>query len=159
MLNRISKSISFLCFLVLFIALISIRGPARAGQATEDIDQARVGFNTAFSRGDAQALAALIDKDGVWLPPGEDAISGVDNIVRRYAEYFSMVNTTIDLKPGDMQICGEFAFLSGPFTRTDSPKAGGPVITATGHYLFILKKQSDGKWKIARDIWNETIQP
>jgi ketosteroid isomerase-like protein len=40
------------------------------------------------------------------------------------------------------------------FTRADEVKAGGQVKKAAGQYLFILKKQSDGSWKIARDIWD-----
>ena len=112
-------------------------------------------FNAAFNAGDAEAIAALVAPDGIWMPPGAAAIVGRENVKERYAAQFKKVQAKFELKPGGIQLCGDWAFISGPFSRADTLKAGGPAKNFSGHYLFVLKKQPGGAWKIARDIWNE----
>jgi ketosteroid isomerase-like protein len=119
----------------------------------------RLDFNAAFNDGKAEAMGQLIDLNGVWLPPGKQALVGKDKIVQHYADYFAQVRSEFELKSGDIQVSEGWAFMSGAFSRADTPKAGGKATQASGHYLFVLKRQPDGTWKIARDIWNETVKP
>lgn len=139
--------------------LMAGNGLVLAGQDDVTIDKVRLDFNAAFNQGNAKAMDQLIDPNGVWLPPGALSIVGRENIVAHYAKYFDKVRSKFELKPGDIQLCDGWSFLSGDFSRADTPKAGGAVKQVTGHYLLVLKKQTDGAWKIARDIWNETVTP
>ncbi|MFA5353481.1 MAG: SgcJ/EcaC family oxidoreductase [Thermodesulfovibrionales bacterium] len=149
--------ISFVVFSVMMLTASS--GPALAGQDEAAVDKVRMDFNAAYSSGDGEAMARIIDPDAVWMPPGEPEISGRDNIVARYARNFSGLRSEIELKPGDIQVCGDWAFISGAAIRTDAPKVGGSVRQVSEHYMLVLKKQPDGSWKIARDIWNEPVKP
>jgi ketosteroid isomerase-like protein len=88
------------------------------------------------------------------MPPGEPNVIGRDSVVARYANFFTKVLSKFELKPGEIQICDNFAFISGDYKRSDKPKAGGTVQAVGGHYLLVLKNQPDGTWKIVRDIWN-----
>jgi ketosteroid isomerase-like protein len=158
--NRIFHITAVLFVLVTFIGLISGSGLAfAAGQDKAAINKVRLDFNAAFNEGNAEAMGLLIDREGVWMPPGEPAIVGKDNVVARYTDYFTKVRSKFELKPGEIMLCGDRAFMSGAFKRADTPKTGGAVKEVTGHYLFVLKKQPDGIWKIARDIWNEPVKP
>jgi ketosteroid isomerase-like protein len=38
-----------------------------------------------------------------------------------------------------------------------TPKQGGKTIPIDGKYMTILAKQSDGFWKIHRDIFNSNV--
>lgn len=147
----------FIAFIVIML-LVSSSGLALAGGNDAAIDKVRLDFNAAFNAGNAQAIGNLIDDNGIWLPPGQASITGKDNIAARYVKYFAKVRSKFELKPGNIQTCGAWAFISGDFTRDDTPKAGGTVKQYSGHYLFVLKKQPDGKWKIARDIWSDSIK-
>jgi uncharacterized protein (TIGR02246 family) len=157
------KNRIFYAFPVLFVlaAFTILRGSgiARAGQDDLAIDKVRLDFNAAFNDGKAEAMDQLIDLNGVWLPPGKPALVGKDSIVKHYSDYFTQVRSKFELQPGDIQLCDGWAFMNGAFSRADTPKAGGEVKQASGNYLFVLKKQPDGTWKIARDIWNETVKP
>lgn len=157
--NRIFSASPILFVLATFIMLLSGSGIALAGQDQVAIDKVRLDFNAAFNDGKAEAIGQLIDLNGVWLPPGKQALVGKDNIVKHYADYFAQVRSEFELKPGDIQVSDGLAFMSGAFNRADTLKAGGKPTQASGHYLFVLKKQADGTWKIARDIWNETVKP
>ncbi|MDD5168388.1 MAG: DUF4440 domain-containing protein [Syntrophales bacterium] len=153
-----------ICGTIIFLILSAIanllpEGVAFADQASGKIDRVRQDFNAAFNAGDAKSLAQLIDRDGVWMPPGEPAIVGKNNVEARYAAYFEKIRSTFELKPGEVHLCGKWAFLSGAFSRVDTAKADGAIKQVAGHYLFILKKQPNGSWKIARDIWNEGVKP
>ncbi|NTU41580.1 MAG: nuclear transport factor 2 family protein, partial [Nitrospirales bacterium] len=116
--------ISFVLFTVMMLAG---SGPALAGQDEAAVDKVRLDFNAAFSAGDTEGIARLIDSDGVWMPPGEPVVRGRDAIVARYARNFAGMHSEIELKPGDIQVCGDWAFISGAASRTDTPRAGGPV--------------------------------
>lgn len=157
--NRMFFAQLLFSFLAMFSMLIWGSGPVRAEQDNAAIDKVRLKFNAAFNEGNAKAMDQLIDLKGVWLPPGKPSIVGKDNIVAHYANYFAGVRSKFELKPGDIQLGDGWAFMNGDFTRADTPKAGGTAKQASGHYLWVLKKQPDGTWKIARDIWNETVKP
>jgi len=133
------------------------------GLAKDDeasVDKVRLAFNAAYSAGDAKALAGLIDRDAVFLPPtGEQAIIGAQKIAARYAAFFEKTRSAFELQPGKVQVCGQWAFLNGPWQRKDAARQGGSMMQHGGYYLMVFKKQSDGSWKIARDIWNDAPKP
>lgn len=144
---------------VALLLLVSGIGVASAADDKASIDKVRSDFNAAFTAGNAREMARLIDGNAVWLPPGKPAVVGKDSIAAVYTDNFKKFRSKIELKSGDIQVCNGYAFMSGDFSRADSPKAGGTVKKVSGHYLFVLKKQPDGLWKIARDIWNESTIP
>ena len=147
----------------LAMAVMAALMPQRFARAASDdraaIDQVRIDFNAAFNVCDSKAVGRLIDPDGVWMPPGKPAIVGKDKVVALYGAYFKTTRPTFELKPGQIQQSGKWAFLSGAFTRMETIKASQTKNKVSGHYLFVLKQQPDGSWKIARDIWNEEATP
>lgn len=131
--------------------------PCTAIGAQDDpakIDKVRLDFCAAFAAENLKAMDRLIDAGAVWMPPGSPAIVGKEKVIKRYTDETSKATVNLDLKSGPVQVCGDWAFFSAPFTRTETPKAGGPSKTVSGQYLWILKKQPNGSWKVARDIWN-----
>ncbi|MDA8126368.1 MAG: DUF4440 domain-containing protein [Deltaproteobacteria bacterium] len=154
--NRINL---YVIALSVFMALLSSSSPVVAVDDPAAIDQVRLDFNAAFNEGNAQAIGQMTDDNAILLPPGRPSATGRDNIVALYKDYFFQIRSKLELKAGNIQVCDAFAFVSGDFTRDDTPKSKGKVTRVTGHYLLVLKKQSDGKWKIARDIWNDFIKP
>jgi len=151
------KRVFYRAALFLAVAVMAALGPQNLALAADDkaIDQVRIDFNNAFNAGDAKAMAGLLDQDCIWMPPGEPAIVGKEKVAALYGAYFESVQPAFELKSGPIQLSGKWAFLSGPFTRKETVKAGKALKQVSGHYLFVLKKQSNGSWKIARDIWNE----
>ncbi len=145
------------------LAIITFFSSNQAVPAADDkaaIEMVRIAFNSAYGKGDAAAMGALIDGEAIWMPPtGEEAIVGAERIVARYSAFFEKTHSTFELEPGNIQLCGEWAFLHGPWKRRDVAKEGGRSIQHYGYYMMIFKKQPDGSWKIARDIWNDVKTP
>lgn len=146
----------------IFVAVFALSSPGTVLAMDDEaaINRVRLAFNTAYNAGDANAMAVLIDRDAVWMPPtGEQAIVGVQEIIARYTAFFQKTRSAFELQPGKIQISGRWAFLDGPWHRTDSAIQGGKLKLHGGYYMMAFKKQSDGSWKIARDIWNDARKP
>jgi len=149
-----------ICTVLVMILAVLGAGNGLAKDDETAVDKVRLAFNAAYSAGDAKAMAGLIDRDAIFLPPtGEQAIIGAQKIAARYTAFFEKTRSAFELQPGKIQICGQWAFLNGPWQRKDSARQGGPMMQHGGYYLMVLKKQSDGSWKIARDIWNDVPMP
>ncbi|MEE9912759.1 MAG: SgcJ/EcaC family oxidoreductase [Deltaproteobacteria bacterium] len=145
---------------LMVILALACAGTVLAKGDDEAVDKVRLAFNAAYSAGDARAMAALVDRDAVWMPPtGEQAIVGAEKIAARYTAFFEKTRSAFELQPGKIQVCGQWAFLNGPWQRTDAARGGGKSMQHGGYYLMVFKKQSDGSWKIARDIWNDVKKP
>lgn len=131
---------------------------ASKAKESDAIDKVRLDFTSAFNAGNSDAIGKLIDQDAIWMMPNEPPVSGFVNIKASYIKLFKNVKAKIDLKAGSTQSCGDWAFIDGTFSRVDTLFPSGEIKNIYGHYLFVLKKQADGTWKIARDIWNEHVK-
>jgi ketosteroid isomerase-like protein len=54
----------------------------------------------------------------------------------------------------EVDASGDLGFFWSRYRLTATPKGGGAPTTATGKSVFIVKRQSNGTWKIARLIDN-----
>ncbi len=124
----------------------------------EAIDMVRMHFNAASMASDASALADLLDRDAVWAPPGQTAILGREAIKTFYVNRFADKRTVITLHPGAIQLMGDWAVLHSTFSRVDADRLDQDEQKFSGNYLWVLRKQPDGIWKVAHDIWNEVSE-
>jgi uncharacterized protein (TIGR02246 family) len=141
---------------------IGFSAACQKASATTDekaVDQLRQDFNAAYNAGGAAAIANLVTEDTVWMPPGEPAVIGREAVKARYAAQFKGAVSQFELQPGEIQASCTWAFLRGTYTRTDTHRTGGQAKEYKGKYLMIMRKQPDGSWKIARDIWNSDTRP
>lgn len=147
--------------LIAAIALAALLGPraqALADDALEAIDKVRMEFNAASRASDPEALAALLDQDAVWMPPGRDPIIGRKAVQDYYVERFLDKRSVISLHPGAVQLMGDWAVLHSSFSRIDAESSDQAGRISSGNYMWVLRKQPDGAWKVARDVWNETSE-
>ena len=83
---------------------------------------------------------------------GEDGIAGVaTNFQARAAQ-----QTKDDLAAVEDRF--DLAVETGAYELTLQPKSG-PVIQDKGKYLTVWKRQTDGSWRIVRDINNSDLPP
>jgi uncharacterized protein (TIGR02246 family) len=147
--NSLATSVTAI-FLLLGLSTQSV-----AMDNLEAIDTVRMNFNAASMASDALAVGDLLDKDAVWAPPGQVAILGREAIKAFYVNRFENKRTVITLHPGAIQLMGDWAVLHSTFSRLDADRLNQEEQTYAGNYLWVLRKQPDGNWKVAYDIWNE----
>ncbi len=121
---------------------------------TSGIDRLRVVHAAAVNAGDAEAWAACFTDDGVQMPPNFGANAGKAAIQGWSNGFLSMFACRFGLSVEEVKAAGDWAFERGRYDITLTPRAGGQSMNDKGKYITIYQRQSDGSWKIARDIWN-----
>lgn len=108
----------------------------------------------ATKAGDIQAALDLMTDDVVFMVPGQEPFG--KEAFKRAAE---------DTKSGKMggvrhegesnieeiKVMGDWAYIRNRLKVTTIPLDGGAPISRAGFTLTILRKESDGKWRLARD--------
>ncbi len=129
--------------------------PASTQADVEAITRINEAWTAAIKAGNADQMVAPLTTDGMLLPPNEPATTGLD-AARAWSDRmvsqltFTEATAVID----EVVVAGDWAFTRGTFHGTFQPKTGGAVMSDVTKYILIWQRQSDGSWKIARDIWN-----
>jgi ketosteroid isomerase-like protein len=104
---------------------------------------------------DAVKVAAFYAEDAIAYPPDEPLVSGRAAAQKVWTTYFAMPEFSISWKTTHAEVAasGDLGFTSG--TYEDSFKGpDGKTVKEAGKYVCVWKKQKDGAWKAAHDIWN-----
>jgi ketosteroid isomerase-like protein len=109
-----------------------------------------------FSTGDADGVAAVYAEGAVEMPPGFPARNGVDDIRSAYESYFEAGAETVAFGMTAVEISGfdGLAFDRGSWSWTGREAAGTELVTQTGKYLALARRQEDGSWQYTAMIWN-----
>ncbi len=91
--------------------------------------------------------------DATVLPPNAKTLQGRAAITEFMAAFPTMTNFTTTVVT--VEGAGDLAFVHGTYhMELDTP--GGPAMD-DGKYIEIWKRQSDGSWKVAYDIFNSDL--
>lgn len=133
---------------------------AQAGLAQADVAAIRESTN-AFAKAalakDFATVAGLYTEDAVVNPPMEPAVKG-RAAIRAWFEKFPPLT---EFKPSIVKVegRGDLAYVLGNVSMTLLPPGAPAPVKDSGKYVEIRRKQADGKWLIAVDIFNSDAQP
>jgi len=102
----------------------------------------------ATKRGDRAAVLDLMSNDVVFMAPGAEPFGKT-----AFAESFeSMKAVKIEGRAEivELQVLGEWAFVRNRLEVKMEPPNAAPVHRA-GYTLTLLRKEADGRWRLARD--------
>ena len=118
------------------------------------IDRLREAHITALNAGDADGWADCFANDGIQMPPNFETNAGRAAIEGWSKGFLGMFSCQFKLSVGEVQVAEDWAFERGRYDIKLTPRTGGNSVDDNGKYITIYQRQSDGGWKIARDIWN-----
>jgi uncharacterized protein (TIGR02246 family) len=98
-------------------------------------------------------LAALYTPDAVFLKPSGERITGrpaVRDLCKKIMDTFSSEFTFHSLAS---DTSGNLAYDSGEYTESLVKISDQTKAEVQGNYLMIFKRQSDGGWLIAQQMW------
>lgn len=104
--------------------------------------------------GDADALVSLYAARPVLMPHGRPAIFGKSAIRSLYRAVLSEVQIESRGALQEVIAAGEWGFFWSTYSLRAKPRSGGEAMTSKGKSVFIVRRQRDGEWKIARLIDN-----
>jgi uncharacterized protein (TIGR02246 family) len=127
--------------------------------AIEAINQVREREIPAISAGDSATLVSVYAPDIDMMAPGEPAVKGQDGLRPWLSQFLSQFNVTGRYSSSVVTVSGDMAVdrYTGELTLT--PKAGGAAVTEQIKGVHVMKRQPDGTWLIAQDVWNADAPP
>jgi uncharacterized protein (TIGR02246 family) len=111
-------------------------------------------WNDQFKAKDQEGLLSHYADDAYFVAPGAPPVSGSTDIRKAYADgltdhYFSV---TFASDKVDVAQSGDLAYARGHFTETHQDPKSHQIVTQSGPYITIYKKQADGSWKAVEDF-------
>ena len=141
------------------LAVWSLPPLASAAPMLEDEAKLLTSLDDAWSREaatrDADKVASYYADDALVYPPNEPLATGRAAAKKVWAAYFADKSFSISWKTTHAEVAksGDVGYTSG--TYEDSFKGpDGKTVQEKGKYLCVWKKQKDGSWKAAHDMWN-----
>jgi ketosteroid isomerase-like protein len=139
-------------------AVIQLGCNARSYEADiQALDELQSQVDSAIIAGNTERYIALITDDAVLMPPNGPAVSGKEairtwnqNMSRQFR--IQAYNSSDD----EIVVAGDWAFRRASVDWTVAATAGGDPIRDLGKYIIMYRRQHDGSWKVARDIWNSS---
>ncbi len=158
-----------LVFLAMGLLMVSACTPdteqeQAAKQATTEADAAAINeiwiqYAGNISSGDLDSWMSLWADKGVQMAPDAPAVIGKEQIRAKYESIFPQSNFKMAIANEEVKVAGDWAFSTGTYTASITPKAGGETAEIAGKYLTILERQADGSWRIVRDCFNSNVPP
>jgi uncharacterized protein (TIGR02246 family) len=110
----------------------------------------------ASRRGDTAAVLALMTDDAVFMVPGQAPFGR--QAFAAACEGMRGVRIEGRSEVAELQVLGEWAFMRNRIDMTATP-AGGEPVHRSGYTLTLLRKEADGRWRLARDANLLTATP
>ena len=131
-------------------------GPEYSSEADEEAIRAVSDAEfEAVKEGDIDTLLAVVGDDVVIMPPNEAAIYGKAAFGSWSERFYSQFTIEqFDHSQEEIVVVGDWAFERWTVSMTVSPSGEEDAVSDEVKGIHIFHKQSDGSWRIVRDIWN-----
>jgi uncharacterized protein (TIGR02246 family) len=97
----------------------------------------------------------LFTEDAVWMMPSSFSDVHRDE-ARSFYGFTRKFRFDQETAVDEVVVSDDWAYVRVSFDGYLRPKNddGSPPLRSVSRHIWILKRQPDGEWKIARDIWN-----
>jgi ketosteroid isomerase-like protein len=119
-----------------------------------EIQKATTELLAAVNSSDYRGLLAVWSDDGVLMPPNHAVVRGRADLEKYFKERFSGTRFRFAFTFSDIQLAGDLAFERLAYTAMIWPAGGAQPVEDAGKGLHVYRRQADGLWKLAVDIWN-----
>ncbi len=125
----------------------------------EAIRQADLAWSAAQAADGLDGTMSFYLDDAIMLPPNRPMAIGKEAI-REASASVASPGFSVSWKPMKIEVArsGDIGYAIGNFEGTRVDSAGKPV-PVKGKYVEIWKKQADGSWKVAADMFSPDSPP
>jgi uncharacterized protein (TIGR02246 family) len=109
----------------------------------------------ASKSGDIATVLSLMTDDAVFMVPGREPFGREAFASAAKAVGGMQLEGTSEIL--ELQVLGSWAFLRSHIDMRVTPPTGEPI-HRTGNTLTLLRKEADGRWRLARDANLLTVQ-
>lgn len=133
--------------------------PSRQLSASEEVGKIPALWAKTLQSKQIDQLAALYTPEAVFLKPTGERITGrpaVRDLCKKIMDTFSSEFTFHSLTS---DISGNIAYDSGEYRESLVKTSDQTKAEVQGNYLMIFKRQPDGTWLIAQQMWTLVTPP
>jgi len=143
------------CCITLIFAASAIQAKTRMNAAEGAVRTADEEWMKVFSAKDLAKSVAFCEDNGAVLAPNAPVAQGRQAIAKSFSDFFTLpaLKITWHADRADAAKSGELGYTSGTYQMSFSDPAG-KTVSDKGKYVTVWKKQADGSWKVALDIFN-----
>jgi uncharacterized protein (TIGR02246 family) len=107
---------------------------------------------------DVEKLLSFYADDAVVLPAHAAIATTKDSIRNIFRKLLSVPGVALGWKATKVTVAGsgDLAYSTGAYEMTALDDSGKSSVDS-GKYVAVWKKQADGNWKVAVDIWNTDL--
>jgi uncharacterized protein (TIGR02246 family) len=122
------------------------------------VREADAGWSKASAAKDVEAYVGFLAEDVLVLPPNAPMLTGKESMRKGISEGWATPGFALSWQASKAEASrsGDLAYTVGTYQFTVNNPKGKPV-TDRGKYVTVWKKQPDGKWKVAADIYNSDL--
>ena len=115
-------------------------------------------WSKAAAAKDLEQTVAYYSDDAVVLPPNGPSATTKEAIRKLWQDLLASPGFALSWKPTRVEASksGDMAHVSGTYEFSINDASGKPF-NDRGKYLEVWKKQADGNWKCAADMWNSDL--
>jgi len=115
------------------------------------------GYEHVLNASDVNGILKLYAHDGVFMPQHSPSHVGTDAIRIAYENVFEAIDLDVEFDIIEVEVLSDqWAFARTTSSGTTTINADGAKVSEGNQELFLLQKQLDGEWKIARYIFSTT---
>ena len=127
-----------------------------AGADADSVKQAikadETKWNQDFKAKDTEGLAGHYAEDAYLVAPGLKPADGSTAIRQVFATASTDPAFSVQFASDKIEVGGDVAYARGKFTEKYTDQKTGKVMTDSGSYLTVYKKQDDKSWKVVEDF-------
>jgi uncharacterized protein (TIGR02246 family) len=140
---------------------LSVAGCARYEQKGTDVSAVKAAiktdetkWNDQFKAKDLEALVGHYADDAYFVAPGVKPANGATEIRKTYSDGLNDAAFAISFSSDKIDVAGsgDMAYARGRFTEKYTDPKTQKVMTDSGSYLTVYRKQADGSWKSVEDF-------
>jgi uncharacterized protein (TIGR02246 family) len=115
-----------------------------------DIREVHSTWISAVNAGDLVRLLTLMTDDVVFLNPGQAPL-GRDGFSDNFSAAHQQVRIRCSSELEEVIVVGGVAYTRSRDALSVTPHTGGEATQLAGHRITVYRKQTDGRWLLARD--------
>ena len=111
----------------------------------------------AFKAADVRGLVADVAADVMVFPPNQPGVNGAAALRQWHEDQIKQADMTFtNVNTEEIIGVGMFALHRFSYALRVQPRAGGAAIEDRGMCFWIWRRESGGRWVIARSLWNSS---
>jgi len=129
-------------------------GPGHVDADALAVAQASAALLNAVNGSDLSAVLDQWSDDGVLMPPHHPSVHGRSEIRRYFERLFRQDRFNFSFSSSRVEVAGDIALERVEYSASSWPRNGGPEVQDVGKGLHVYRRQANGTWKLAMDIWS-----